>query len=48
MLKPIKCLVVDDDVDDQEIFQIALEEIDQQVECTMINDGVQALAFTGA
>ena len=40
---PKICFMVDDDTDDQEIFSIALEEIEQKVDCVFANDGVDAL-----
>ena len=40
--KPI-VLLIDDDSDDQEIFSIALEKADGNVECVFANDGIQAL-----
>ncbi len=39
----IKCFLIDDDADDQEIFGQALENIDKSIQCTFANDGVQAL-----
>lgn len=35
--------VVDDDLDDQEIFVIAVEKVDPAIECTFANDGVHAI-----
>ncbi len=40
---PKKCLLVDDDADDQEIFCIALKEVDTSITCVFANDGVRAL-----
>jgi CheY-like chemotaxis protein len=37
------CFMVDDDIDDQEIFSIALDEIDQKVDCVFASDGIEAL-----
>lgn len=37
------CFMVDDDIDDQEIFSIALNEIDQKVDCVFANNGIEAL-----
>ena len=37
------CFMVDDDIDDQEIFTIALDEIDQKVECVFASDGIEAV-----
>lgn len=38
-----RCLLVDDDLDDQEIFGMALDNIDIAVECHFANDGVHAV-----
>lgn len=35
--------VIDDDLDDQEIFVMAVEKVDPEIECTFANDGVHAL-----
>ncbi|MCW3086888.1 MAG: response regulator receiver protein [Sediminibacterium sp.] len=35
--------LIDDDVDDQEIFSMALQEADPQVGCRFANDGIEAL-----
>lgn len=35
--------VIDDDLDDQEIFTIAVEKVDPAIECIFANDGVHAL-----
>lgn len=37
------CFLVDDDVDDQEIFESALKEIDPSIKCIIANDGTEAL-----
>jgi len=39
----MKCFLIDDDVDDQELFLMALEKVDQKIECTIANDGIHAL-----
>ena len=39
----MQIFLVDDDLDDQEIFVMALEEIDKNVEYSLANDGVDAL-----
>lgn len=36
-------LLVDDDIDDQEIFLLTLQEAGTAVECTFANDGIHAL-----
>ena len=38
-------LLIDDDLDDQEIFSMALEEVDDSVGCRFANDGIEALAL---
>lgn len=39
----ISCLLVDDDTDDQEIFGLALHQVDPSVKCVFANDGTRAL-----
>lgn len=41
--KPVTCFVIDDDPEDQEIFAIAVEEIDSNIRCVSAIDGVEAL-----
>ncbi|HEY5824829.1 MAG TPA: response regulator [Cyclobacteriaceae bacterium] len=41
--KALQLLLIDDDLDDQEIFCMALESIDKTIRCTTVNDGVNAL-----
>ena len=41
--KPVTCFIVDDDREDQEIFAIAVEEIDSRIQCITAIDGVEAL-----
>lgn len=43
MNNQLLCFLIDDDIDDQEIFNQALEIIDIDVVCVMANDGVDAL-----
>lgn len=43
MNTPIVCFLVDDDTDDQEIFESALKEIDSSIKCIVANDGTEAL-----
>lgn len=38
-----RCLLIDDDADDQEFFEIALKSIDENIECLFANDGLQGL-----
>jgi len=40
-------LLVDDDEEDQEIFQDALKEIDPLILCSFANDGEEAMALLG-
>jgi CheY-like chemotaxis protein len=40
-----KCLLVDDDQDDREIFCLALEKIDPSIDCVHARDGVEALSI---
>nr|WP_293833261.1 response regulator [uncultured Arsenicibacter sp.] len=37
------CFLVDDDVDDQEIFALALQKVDPAITCLFANDGIDAL-----
>ena len=37
------CLLIEDDRDDQEIFTMALREVDAKVECVYANNGFDAL-----
>jgi CheY-like chemotaxis protein len=37
--------MADDDIDDQELFGIALNEIDKGIECIYVNDGIEALSI---
>jgi CheY-like chemotaxis protein len=41
--QPVKCLLIDDDLDDQEIFCMALKELNSEIECTLADNGEQAL-----
>jgi CheY-like chemotaxis protein len=40
---PVTCFLVDDDVDDQEIFAMAVKEVDESIRCYFAEDGVKAL-----
>lgn len=43
-MQPVKiCFMVEDDLDDQEIFAIALQESNQKIQCVFANDGIEAL-----
>jgi CheY-like chemotaxis protein len=37
------CMLIDDDQDDQEIFLMALEKADAQINCFVANDGIEGL-----
>jgi CheY-like chemotaxis protein len=39
----MKCLLIDDDIDDQELFGIAVERLDQQIALTTVVGGKEAL-----
>jgi DNA-binding response OmpR family regulator len=43
MLERITCFLIDDDDDDQEIFSLALNNIDEAINCVTANDGIDAL-----
>ena len=36
-------LLIDDDEDDQEIFRTALEKVDRSINCTSLNNAIEAL-----
>lgn len=40
----IICYLIDDDDDDQEIFSLALNDIDETIACVTAGDGIEALA----
>lgn len=40
---PLLWFIIDDDLDDQEIFMIAVKKVDPAIECVFANDGVHAL-----
>ncbi|HMI66015.1 MAG TPA: response regulator [Cyclobacteriaceae bacterium] len=40
-----ECLLIDDDPDDQEIFSMALQEIDRSIKCVLASDGIHALTL---
>lgn len=40
-----RCLLVDDDEDDREIFCVALEQADPSIRCHMASDGTEALSL---
>jgi len=43
MQYPFECFLIDDDIDDQEIFGMALRDLDKSIHCIFANDGIQAL-----
>jgi CheY-like chemotaxis protein len=45
MEKILVCLLIDDDEDDREIFQLALEQTDIVLDCIMVNNGKEALSI---
>jgi CheY-like chemotaxis protein len=47
VIKTKQCLLIDDDLDDQEIFLMALHEADKDVHCVVANDGIEALKKLG-
>lgn len=44
-MSPLKktCLLIDDDIDDQEIFALAMEKVSFSFECHIANNGFEAL-----
>ncbi|HMF72487.1 MAG TPA: response regulator [Flavitalea sp.] len=38
-----ECFLIDDDLDDQELFLMALERVDKNINCHMANNGIDAL-----
>ena len=43
MNDPTHCFLIDDDEDDQEIFYLAVQDVDESIRCIFANDGVHAL-----
>ena len=43
MCPPLTCFLIDDDIEDQEIFEIALNEVDLDVKLVATTDGQRAL-----
>ncbi|MBV9962729.1 MAG: response regulator [Parafilimonas sp.] len=41
----MQCLLVDDDLDDQEVFLMTLEKINKDIKCLTANNGVEALSL---
>ena len=44
-MKPQRILLVDDDEDDQLLFLDAIREIDKSIQCSVANDGLDAILF---
>lgn len=44
MLKVKQCFLIDDDIDDQEIFNLALQQLSDPVDCIVANNAIEALA----
>ncbi|HEX8517364.1 MAG TPA: response regulator [Bacteroidia bacterium] len=44
MNDPLRCFLIDDDIDDQKIFSIITEEIDADIVCLFAGDGTEGLA----
>jgi len=44
----MKCLLVDDDLDDQEVFLMTIEKINKNIKCLTANNGVEALLLLTA
>jgi CheY-like chemotaxis protein len=44
MISPKICMLVDDDLDDHEIFSLALQEAEKDIEVVRAYDGVDALS----
>ena len=40
---PPRCFLIDDDLDDQEIFFMALQQFDASIRCDFANDGAKAI-----
>jgi len=43
MNNTISCLLIDDDLDDHEIFKLALEAVDASILCVCLNRSMQAI-----
>ena len=40
---PLKCFLIDDDADDQEIFSMAILDLNSSIDCYFADDGVKAI-----
>ena len=45
---PERCFLIDDDLDDQEIFFMALQQFDEAILCDFANDGAKAIEILKA
>ncbi|MES2133797.1 MAG: response regulator [Bacteroidota bacterium] len=45
MTDPLVCLLIDDDHDDSELFQLAIERTKIPVDCIVANSAIQALSL---
>ncbi|GEO08252.1 response regulator [Segetibacter aerophilus] len=43
-----RCLIIDDDPDDQEIFMMCVKNLDNSIDCKTSGDGVEAIALLGS
>jgi CheY-like chemotaxis protein len=48
MKQPIVCLLIDDDLDDQEIFLLCAQSIGYNIQCRMSNNGAEGIAMLEA
>jgi CheY-like chemotaxis protein len=39
------CLIVEDDLDDQDFFKVAIASLPYQIDCKWVNNGVEALEY---
>jgi len=40
-----KCLIIDDDTDDQEIFLMCLRKVNKHIDCKVASDGAEAVSL---
>jgi CheY-like chemotaxis protein len=45
MSKSMECLIIDDDLDDQEIFLMCVQELNRSIHCLTSNSGVEAISM---
>ena len=43
MIPNLNCLLIDDDKDDQEIFKLALQDINEHIVCHTVDNGIEGL-----